>query len=70
MMNSRCGFFCGYMVDKKSSIFNPIDEILVLSSSYFPLDYIFFLIMTLFIFISTIYGVIKLGFSLYFFKGY
>lgn len=68
MLSSRCGFYCGYMVDRKSSIFNPIDNILVYSSEYFPLDYIFFLVMTLFIFICTIYGVIKLGFSFFILK--
>ena len=68
-MHSKCGFSCGFMVEKKS-MFNPLDDALVKLSAYFPLDYILFFVFTSYIFICVIYGIVKFGFSFMCFKGY
>jgi len=40
---------------------NPIDAILVYSSNYFPVDYILFFFLVLYIFVACLYGIVKLG---------
>ncbi|CAD8145881.1 unnamed protein product [Paramecium octaurelia] len=65
--NSSCGFKCGYLIQEKTFL-NPIDTLYVYSSYYFPLDYLFFFIFTLYIFICTLYGIIKCG--IIFLKGF
>jgi hypothetical protein len=43
--------------------FSRKDFLLVSTSNYFPLDYIFFLILAAYIFICVFYGIIKFGFN-------
>lgn len=54
------GFKIGYMLSEPS-IPNPIDFILVQSQKVFPIDYIIFTIITLFLILITISGIQKLG---------
>jgi LMBR1 domain-containing protein 1 len=56
LINSDCGFKCGF-VTSESTIFNPLDYILVYLSTLFPLDYLIFGLLVLYIFIATIYGI-------------
>ena len=63
VLNSQCGFNCGYIIQEKT-LLNPIDTLFVYSSYYFPLDYLLFFIFTLYIFICTLYGIIKFGIPL------
>lgn len=67
MTSSNCGWRCGYLIEKKSFL-NPIDTLFVYSSYYFPLDYLLFFIFTTYIFICTLYGIIKCGINFLFIK--
>jgi len=59
-MNSECGISCGFVVEK-NTYFNPLDQFLVQLSKFFPLDYILFATILLYVFISSLYGLVKLG---------
>jgi LMBR1 domain-containing protein 1 len=74
LINSECGFSCGYMLEKSPKYFNPLDAILLKLSSYherifniqlFLLDTFLFAIILLYTFICVLYGVIKLGINLF-----
>ena len=55
-LHSKCGFNCGYIVEKKK-VFNPIDSVLVTASHLFPLDYLLFYFLASYIYISVLYGI-------------
>ena len=46
---------------------NYLDVILLFSSKYFHLDYLLFAIINIYVFISSIYGFIKLGVKFFIF---
>ncbi|GAB7363561.1 hypothetical protein MBLNU230_g3828t1 [Neophaeotheca triangularis] len=58
--NSVCGRHCGYLLGH-TQIFNPTNYLLTLTSRLFPIDYIIFLLLTLFFFTSTLIGIGTLG---------
>ncbi|CAB4422786.1 unnamed protein product [Rhizophagus irregularis] len=58
--NSICGKECGYIINHPD-IFNPLNFIFLKASKYFPIDYFFMVLLILYFFISTVYGVISLG---------
>ena len=60
LMNSECGLKCGYVIEKYH-LFNPLDFILVELSKYYPLDFILFAMILFFMFITCIYGLVRLG---------
>ncbi|CAG9328401.1 LMBRD1 [Blepharisma stoltei] len=60
LINSDCGFSCGF-ITSSSSIFNPLDSLLVYLSTMFPLDYLIFGLLILYIFIASIYGIVRWG---------
>lgn len=51
---------CGYVLEK-NTFFNPLDWLLVQMSKVFPFDLLFFGVMLLYIFITCLYGLVKLG---------
>ena len=57
LISSECGFSCGF-IETKSTIFNPLDSLLVSISCYFPLDYFVFSSIILYIFVSSLYGIV------------
>ena len=57
LISSECGFSCGF-ITASSLIFNPLDSLLVHISYYFPLDYLLFSTIILYIFISSLYGIV------------
>ena len=61
-VNSECRSECGFAVSKPA-YFNPIDELLVLLSNMglFPLDYIVFVYLLIFILLTTLGGIGRLG---------
>lgn len=59
-MNSKCGLFCGYIIEK-NTYFNPLDYLLVQLSRIFPFDLIFVGVILLYIFITCLYALVKLG---------
>ena len=58
--NSICKSHCGYILGN-INIFNPINYIFVLSSKIFPIDYVIFLLLTLFFFASSVVGIASIG---------
>ncbi|GES75572.1 putative lysosomal cobalamin transporter [Rhizophagus clarus] len=58
--NSICGKECGYIINHPD-IFNPLNFIFLKASKYFPIDYFFMVLLILYFFISTVYGVISIG---------
>mmetsp|Transcript_31229 Transcript_31229/g.57089 ORF Transcript_31229/g.57089 Transcript_31229/m.57089 type:complete len:542 (+) Transcript_31229:84-1709(+) len=59
-LHSSCGWECGYSV-KARSIFNPTDEVLLVSSRFFPLDFIILGFIVLYAFAASVYGIAGLG---------
>jgi len=58
--NSICGAHCGYILGH-INIFQPINWILVKSSTVFPVDYVLFLVLVLFFFSASVVGIATAG---------
>lgn len=58
--NSICKVGCGYVLGH-INIFQPINWIFVQSSKVFPIDYIIFLLLVLFLFSSSVVGIATVG---------
>jgi len=62
LWHSSCGLRCGFRLDDTVPTFaNPIDQLLLALSRYFPLDYMAFSFICLYIFAASVYGVIRIG---------
>lgn len=59
-MHSKCGFACGYFIESYT-LFNPLDWLLTKLSILFPLDLVFMTMMLLYIFITCLFSIIRLG---------
>eukprot|EP00347_Sterkiella_histriomuscorum_P022538 403338112 len=59
-IHSKCGFSCGYFIEE-FSLFNPLDWLLVHLSRLFPLDLILIGIILFYVFISCLFGIVRLG---------
>ena len=58
--NSVCGSSCGFLLGH-TQIFNPINALLRQTSKIFPIDYIFFLLLTLLFFAGSVVGIGTIG---------
>ncbi|KAE8376191.1 putative lysosomal cobalamin transporter [Aspergillus bertholletiae] len=58
--NSLCKQRCGYILGH-INVFNPVNWVLVQSAKVFPVDYVIFTILVLFLFSSSIVGVSAVG---------
>ena len=58
--NSVCKHKCGYIL-AHVNLFNPINTVLVESSKIFPIDYVIFLLITMFFFFSSVIGIATIG---------
>lgn len=58
--NSICGAHCGYILGH-INIFQPLNWVLVKSSKVFPIDYVLFLLLTLFLFSASVVGIATAG---------
>lgn len=58
--NSFCKHKCGYIL-AHANLFNPINAALVESSKIFPIDYVIFLLITMFFFFSSVIGIATIG---------
>jgi len=58
--NSICGSRCGYILGH-INIFQPINWVLVKSSKVFPIDYVVFLLLVLFLFSASVVGIATAG---------
>jgi LMBR1 domain-containing protein 1 len=63
LLNSECGFSCGFIITGNKS-FNPFDVVLANSSFYFPMDYLLFGVVSIYAFITSLYGIIDKGIML------
>jgi len=68
-LHSSCGWSCGFTL-KERVIFNPIDEIFLRLSKWFPMDFIILAILVLYIFCASVFGVIGLGIRILCFSMY
>eukprot|EP00466_Bigelowiella_natans_P002434 jgi/Bigna1/91481/estExt_fgenesh1_pg.C_1020039 len=60
--HSACGFECGYLLENnKETMPNLIDMIMVKASHFFPLDYLVFLAIGLYIFLASAHGLARIG---------
>jgi len=55
-----CGVKCGLIL-KNAALFNPLDRLLLTLSNYFPVDYIFFSLIVIYIFCATLYSIVEIG---------
>lgn len=67
--HSDCGWRCGYTL-KERRIFNPADDIFLYLSRVFPMDFMVFGVIVLYIFISSVFGIVCLGIRLFCFNAY
>lgn len=58
--NSVCKVGCGYLLGH-INIFQPVNWILVISAKVFPIDYIIFLLLILFLFCASVVGLATVG---------
>ncbi|KAF2266035.1 putative lysosomal cobalamin transporter [Lojkania enalia] len=58
--NSVCKAHCGYILGK-IHIVQPLNWIFVISSKVFPVDYVLFLLLTLFFFCASVVGIATIG---------
>ncbi|KAF2118575.1 putative lysosomal cobalamin transporter [Lophiotrema nucula] len=58
--NSICKAHCGYILGK-INIFQPMNWVFVKSSKVFPIDYVLFLLLVLFLFCSSVVGIATIG---------
>eukprot|EP01121_Diplochlamys_sp_Union-15-3_P002660 TRINITY_DN1238_c0_g1_i5.p1 TRINITY_DN1238_c0_g1~~TRINITY_DN1238_c0_g1_i5.p1 ORF type:complete len:501 (+),score=40.51 TRINITY_DN1238_c0_g1_i5:63-1565(+) len=61
VMQDYCGSKCGFFLQYGPKLFNPFDQLLVVVSRFFPMDYIIMALVVCYIFISTISGVTAIG---------
>jgi len=59
-LHSKCGLNCGYVLDDMNYN-NYLDLSLLQLSRYFHLDFVFFAIINIYVYICSIYGFVKLG---------
>jgi LMBR1 domain-containing protein 1 len=60
LLHSPCGWKCGYTMNQHF-FYNPADEIFLHLSRLFPLDFVLIGILVLYIFMSSIFGIVGLG---------
>lgn len=60
LMNSPCKHRCGYILERVN-IFNPVNWVLIQSSRVFPVDYVIFTLIVLFLFCSSVVGIAAFG---------
>ncbi|KAF1932521.1 putative lysosomal cobalamin transporter [Didymella exigua CBS 183.55] len=58
--NSICGSHCGYIL-AQINLFQPLNWVLVKSARVFPVDYVLFLLLTLFLFSASVVGIATAG---------
>ncbi|CAG8625038.1 25792_t:CDS:2, partial [Dentiscutata erythropus] len=58
--NSICGTNCGFIINHPD-IFNPLNFIFIEASYYFPIDYLFMVLLILYFFLGSVAGVVFIG---------
>jgi LMBR1 domain-containing protein 1 len=66
-LNSTCGMKCGFLLDSPSYI-NPLNELQVVLAKYFPSDYIMFTLLVVYLFGSSLTGLLQGGVRLFWIK--
>eukprot|EP00276_Gloeochaete_wittrockiana_P019398 CAMPEP_0184352872 /NCGR_PEP_ID=MMETSP1089-20130417/72084_1 /TAXON_ID=38269 ORGANISM="Gloeochaete wittrockiana, Strain SAG46.84" /NCGR_SAMPLE_ID=MMETSP1089 /ASSEMBLY_ACC=CAM_ASM_000445 /LENGTH=516 /DNA_ID=CAMNT_0026687847 /DNA_START=27 /DNA_END=1577 /DNA_ORIENTATION=+ len=70
LIDSDCTFKCGFIMTEDPTIPNPIDMLLTILSKYYPLDYIAFSVIVLFLVAVTAFALMSLGVRLVWVKLY
>jgi LMBR1 domain-containing protein 1 len=73
LINSECGYKCGYLLEQSPSYFNPLDSLLKILSNHHEnfysvqlfLDTTVFAIILLYTFICILYGIVKIGINFF-----
>eukprot|EP00929_Paragymnodinium_shiwhaense_P057259 TRINITY_DN28655_c1_g3_i1.p1 TRINITY_DN28655_c1_g3~~TRINITY_DN28655_c1_g3_i1.p1 ORF type:complete len:572 (-),score=99.97 TRINITY_DN28655_c1_g3_i1:84-1697(-) len=60
LIHSDCGLACGYTL-KERKIFNPVDELFLKLSRFFPVDFVVLGVFVLYIFLASLFGIVGLG---------
>jgi len=60
LLYSPCGWTCGFTI-KERRIFNPADEMLLRLSRIFPVDFVVLGVFVLYIFATSVFGIVCLG---------
>jgi len=71
LLNSECGFKCGYVMQKRATMFNPLDYLLLRLSSHHEkyydfnlfLDTTLFTVMLVYVFNCVLFGLVRIGIS-------
>lgn len=58
---SRCGFQCGYILEGSRLIWNPLDDVLIFLSEYFPADFIGLVFIAIHVFSCSLHSIMSLG---------
>jgi len=61
IINSSCGFSCGYTLTQPTQWLNPIDTFLTYMAQWFPLDYVLLGLLVSYFYFATIDGIIHIG---------
>lgn len=69
LLHSTCGLACGFTLSERQ-IYNPTDEIFLRLSRIFPVDFIILSILVLYIFTTSVFGIISLGIRILCFQAY
>lgn len=60
LLHSECGPACGYILET-ATIPNPMDIALRFFSNIFPVDYILFTVLMMYLFLASLFGIVELG---------
>ena len=58
--NSVCKQHCGYLLGN-INVFQPINWIMVVAAKVFPIDYVLFLLLVLFLYSASVVGIATVG---------
>eukprot|EP01121_Diplochlamys_sp_Union-15-3_P002663 TRINITY_DN1238_c0_g2_i3.p1 TRINITY_DN1238_c0_g2~~TRINITY_DN1238_c0_g2_i3.p1 ORF type:complete len:168 (+),score=5.42 TRINITY_DN1238_c0_g2_i3:332-835(+) len=68
IMQDYCGSKCGFFLQYGAKLFNPLDQLLVIVSRFFPFDFVIMAFIVVYIFLCTMNGITRIGIRLLFFK--
>jgi LMBR1 domain-containing protein 1 len=68
-MHSKCGSSCGWAIET-TTLPNPLDICLNALAPFFPLDFVLFGVLVLYIFLATVHGLVMIGVRMFIWKLY
>eukprot|EP00922_Rhytidocystis_sp_ex-Travisia-forbesii_P063136 GHVS01093971.1.p1 GENE.GHVS01093971.1~~GHVS01093971.1.p1 ORF type:complete len:358 (+),score=41.45 GHVS01093971.1:605-1678(+) len=64
LLHSTCGWRCGFVIAEPAGVdrfWTPLDAALLSLSEYFPVDFVFFSTVVLYVFTASLYALLRLG---------